>query len=114
MNEQSKAQIDVVYDEDKKLSMDVFSPHPYVEATVIFIYGGFWTDYEKSIFSYLAMGPVLNNMRVIIPTLPKCPEATIPEINKSFLKCLKVVCRRLLVTYYLLANKVAPILLDAV
>ena len=94
MNEQSKAQIDVVYDEDKKLSMDVFSPGPYVEATVIFIYGGFWTDYEKSIFSYLAMGPVLNNMRVIIPTLPKCPEATIPDINKSFLKCLKVVCRR--------------------
>ena len=94
MNEQSKAQIDVIYDEDKKLSMDVFSPGPYVEATVIFIYGGFWTDYEKSIFSYLAMGPVLNNMRVIIPTLPKCPEATIPDINKSFLKCLKVVCRR--------------------
>ena len=27
----------------------------------------------------------MNNMRVIIPTLPKCPDATIPEINKSFI-----------------------------
>ena len=94
MSEQSKAQIDVVYDEETDLSMDVFSPGPYVEATVIFLYGGFWTDYEKSVFSYLAMGPVLNNMRVIIPNLPKCPEATIPEINKFFHKCLRLVCRR--------------------
>ena len=94
MSDQSKSQIDVVYDEETNLSMDVFSPGPYVEATVIFLYGGFWTDYEKSIFSYLAMGPVLNNMRVIIPTLPKCPDATIPEINKSFYRCLRLVCRR--------------------
>ena len=94
MSDQSKSQIDVVYDEETNLSMDVFSPGPYVEATVVFLYGGFWTDYEKSIFSYLAMGPVLNNMRVIIPTLPKCPDVTIPEINKSFHRCLRVVCRR--------------------
>ena len=94
MSEQSKAQIDVVYDEDTNLLMDVFSPGPYVEATVVFVHGGFWTDYEKSVFSYLAMGPVLNNMRVIIPALPKCPDVNIPEINKSFLKCLRVVCRR--------------------
>jgi len=94
MGEQSKAQIDAVYDEESNLLMDVFSPGPYVEATVIFLYGGFWTDYEKSIFSYLAMGPVLNNMRVIIPTLPKCPDATIPEINKAFVKFLQLVCRR--------------------
>ena len=78
MSDQSKSQIDVIYDEETNLSMDVFSPGPYVEATVIFLYGGFWTDYEKSIFSYLAMGPVLNNMRVVIPTLPNCPYATIP------------------------------------
>jgi len=94
MGEQSKAQIDVAYDEETNLLMDVFSPGPYVEATVIFLYGGFWADYEKSLFSYLAMGPVLNNMRVIIPTLPKCPDATIPEINKAFVKFLKLVCRR--------------------
>jgi acetyl esterase/lipase len=94
MNEQSKAQIDVVYDDQADLVMDIFSPGPYVEATVIFLYGGFWSDYEKSVFSYLAMGPVLNNMRVIIPTLPKCPEVTIPEINNSFQKCLRSVCRR--------------------
>ena len=62
MGEQSKSQIDVVYDEDENLSMDIFSPGPYVEATVVFLHGGFWTDYEKSIFSYLAMGPVLNKL----------------------------------------------------
>ena len=40
------------------------------------------------------MGTVLHNMLVIIPTLPKCPDATIPEINKAFVKFLKLVCRR--------------------
>ena len=47
MDEQSKAQIDMVYDEDANLSMDVFSPCSYVEATVVFVHGGFWSDYEK-------------------------------------------------------------------
>ena len=56
MDEQSKAQIDMVYDILKSV-MDVFSPGPYVEATVVFVHGGFWSDYEKSIFSYLAMAP---------------------------------------------------------
>ena len=38
MSDQSKSQIDVVYDEETNLSMDVFSPGPYVEATVIFLH----------------------------------------------------------------------------
>ena len=42
MSDQSKSQIDVIYDEETNLSMDVFSPGPYVEATVIFLYGGLY------------------------------------------------------------------------
>ena len=94
MSEQSRAQIDVVYDEESNLLMDVFSPGPYVEATVVFVHGGFWSEYEKSMFSYLGMGSVLNNMRFIIPELPKCPDVSIPEINKTFYKCLQIICRR--------------------
>jgi predicted alpha/beta hydrolase family esterase len=40
------------------------------------------------------MGSVLNDIRVVIPNLPKCPDFTIPEIGLEVVKCLKTVSRR--------------------
>ena len=94
MLEQSKAEIDFEYSDNKDCKMDIFNPGPYAKASMIFLHGGFWTDYNKSYFSHLAMGPVLNDIRVVIPDLPKCPDFTIPEIGNEFVKCLKTVSRR--------------------
>ncbi len=94
MLEQSKAEIDFEYSHNKNCKMDIFNPGPYAKASMIFLHGGFWTDYNKSYFSHLAMGPVLNDIRVVIPDLPKCPDFTIPEIGNEFVKCLKTVSRR--------------------
>ena len=59
MLEQSKAEIDFEYSDNEDCKMDIFNPGPYAKANMIFLHGGFWTDYKKSYFSHLAMGPVL-------------------------------------------------------
>ena len=91
---QSKAEIDFSFSDNKDYKMDIFTPGPYAKASLVFLHGGFWTDYNKSYFSHLAMGPVLNDIRVVIPDLPKCPDFTIPEIGLEVVKCLKTVSRR--------------------
>ena len=94
MLDQSKAEIDFAYSNKEDCKMDIFTPGPYAKANMVFLHGGFWTDYNKSYFSHLAMGSVLNDIRVVIPDLPKCPDFTIPEIGNEFVKCLKTVSRR--------------------
>ena len=94
MLDQSKAEIDFMYSDYEDCTMDIFTPGPYTKASMIFLHGGFWTDYDKSYFSHLAMGSVLNDIRVVIPNLPKCPNFTIPEIGNEFVKCVKTVSRR--------------------
>ena len=94
MLDQSKAEIDFQYSGHDGCTMDIFTPGPYAKASMIYLHGGFWTDYSKSYFSHLAMGPVLNDIRVIVPDLLKCPDFTIPEIGNEFVKCVKTVSRR--------------------
>ena len=94
MLEQSKAELDFSYSENEVCKMDIFTPGPYAKASMIFVHRGFWTDYNKSYFSHLAMGSVLNDVRVIIPDFPKCPEVTIPEIGAELVQCVKSVSRR--------------------
>jgi len=40
------------------------------------------------------MGPVLNDIRVVVPNFPKCPDVSIPEIGEEVKKCIKTVARR--------------------
>ena len=57
----------------------MFSPGPYVEATVVFVRGGF--------------GQIMKSPHFLIwlCIAEGRPDVTIPEINKSFIKCLRVV-----------------------
>ena len=52
---QSKAEIDFSFSDNKDYKMDIFTPGPYAKASLVFLHGGFWTDYNKSYFSHLAM-----------------------------------------------------------
>ena len=81
MLDQSKAEIDFSFSENEDCKMDIFTPGPYAKASIVFLHGGFWTDYNKSYFSHLAMGPVLNDLRVVIPNLPKCQILRSPKLD---------------------------------
>ena len=48
MLDQSKAEIDFMYSDNEDCKMDIFTPGPYTKASMIFLHGGFWTDYDKS------------------------------------------------------------------
>ena len=48
----SKAQLDMPYGDKSSMRMDIFSPGAYVEANLLFVHGGFWTGYDKSVFSH--------------------------------------------------------------
>lgn len=94
MLDQSKAELDFSYSDGEFGKMDIFTPGPYAKATMVFVHGGFWTEYDKAHFSHLSMGPLLNDIRVVLPNFSKCPDVSIPEIGEELKKCLKTIMRR--------------------
>jgi arylformamidase len=47
---------------------------------VVFIHGGYWLNFDKSVFSHVARGPNAHGLDVAVPSYTLCPEATIPAI----------------------------------
>ena len=90
----SKAQLDMPYGDKSSMRMDIFSPGAYVEANLLFVHGGFWTGYDKSVFSHLGMGPILNNVRCIFPNLPKPPDVSLPEMRVALSECIANIARK--------------------
>ena len=90
----SKAQLDMPYGDKSSMRMDIFSPGAYVEANLLFVHGGFWTGYDKSVFSHLGMGPILNNVRCIFPNLPKPPDVSLSEMRVALSECIANIARK--------------------
>ena len=69
---------------------------------VVFIHGGYWLNFDKSVFSHVARGPNAHGLDVAVPSYTLCPEASIPAIIDEMRQfCLylgKTYQRRLVVT----------------
>jgi arylformamidase len=47
---------------------------------VVFIHGGYWLNFDKSVFSHVSRGPNTHGLDVAVPSYTLCPEITIPGI----------------------------------
>jgi arylformamidase len=69
---------------------------------VVFIHGGYWLNFDKSVFSHIARGPNAHGLDVAVPSYTLCPEVTVPaiidEIRQLCLFLGQAYGRRLLLT----------------
>ena len=54
---------------------------------VVFIHGGYWKTFDKSVFSHMAAGANAHGLAVVIPSYSLCPEVTIPDIVAELRQC---------------------------
>lgn len=66
--EAQRAYLDVPYGEKPRNIYDLFMPEGEAKGLVIFIHGGFWTETDKSYWSYLANGSVEHGYAVAMPS----------------------------------------------
>ena len=91
MSADNKVKLNVKYGSSDRSMMDIFTPGPYVRATLIFLHGGYWLNSDKSLWSHLARGSLESGVRVIIPNYTLCPDASIPEITQQIKMCVEAV-----------------------
>ena len=54
---------------------------------VVFIHGGYWHSFDKSVFSHMAKGVVAQGLSVAVPSYTLCPEAGLPGIVDELRQC---------------------------
>jgi acetyl esterase/lipase len=65
-----------------------FRPKPEAQGPiVVFIHGGYWRSFDKSVFSHMARGRQRPWLHVAVPSYTLCPEATIADIIDELRQC---------------------------
>ena len=82
------AELDVAYGARPRNVFDFFLPARDAGGPlVVFIHGGYWRSFDKSVFSHMAAGANAHGLPVAVPSYTLCPEVTIPGIIDELRQC---------------------------
>lgn len=74
------AKLDTPYGDGARNRLDLFLPEAKPKGLVVFIHGGFWKAFDRSVWSHLAAGPVDSGYAVAMPSYTLCPDIRIAGI----------------------------------
>jgi acetyl esterase/lipase len=78
-----RADLDVAYGASARERYDLFRPERPARGTLVFVHGGFWRAFDKSVWSHLAAGALGRGWAAAMPSYTLCPEARIADITRQ-------------------------------
>lgn len=78
-----RARLDRVYGQAPRNRYDLFLPDTAPIGLVVFVHGGYWKAFDKSLWSHLAEGALQRGHAVAMPSYTLCPDATIGAITRE-------------------------------
>ncbi|MEM0949874.1 MAG: alpha/beta hydrolase [Pseudomonadota bacterium] len=79
----NRAQLDLAYGPDPRERLDLFFPVGTPKGVSVFVHGGYWRLFDRSIWSHFASGCVARGWAVAVPSYPLAPQARIAAITQS-------------------------------
>ncbi|TDH38364.1 alpha/beta hydrolase [Pseudohoeflea suaedae] len=80
---EGRMKADVTYGDGERNKLDLFLPEDEPQGLAIFIHGGYWRSFDKSLWSHLAEGALANGFAVAMPSYTLCPQTTISGITRE-------------------------------
>ncbi|MEX2520302.1 MAG: alpha/beta hydrolase [Paracoccaceae bacterium] len=77
----ARAELDIAYGPAPRQRLDLFRPGGAERGLVVFIHGGYWRAFDKSLWSWLVAGPLARGWAVATPSYTLAPEARIAAIT---------------------------------
>ena len=81
--EQGLADLDQPYGESARQRFDLFHPGGTAKGLMIFVHGGYWLRFDKSVWSHLAAGALSQGWAVAMPSYDLCPQVRIADITRQ-------------------------------
>lgn len=81
LENEGRARTGIAYGDAPRQQLDLFLPNGRSAGTVIFIHGGYWHKFDRSMWSHLANGPLARGWAVAMPSYTLAPEASVAAIT---------------------------------
>lgn len=75
-----RARLDLAYGQGARQLVDLFLPEGETRGLAVFVHGGYWKAFDKSVWSHLAAGPLAHGYAVALPSYTLCPDTRIGDI----------------------------------
>ena len=83
-------QIGLAYGPGPREVFDVFTPaNP--KGTVIFVHGGYWRAFDRSLWSHLAAGVMARGWAMALPSYDLCPTVRIGDITRQIARAVDAI-----------------------
>lgn len=89
-----RAELDLAYGEGARNRYDLFRPEGESKGLVVFVHGGYWRAFDKSLWSHYAAGPVAAGWTVAMPGYTLAPEASISRITREIAAAVTAAAQR--------------------
>ena len=91
----ARAELDLPYGPGDRQRLDLFLPESPPRGVVVFVHGGYWHLFAKSLWSHLAAGPLARGYAVALPGYTLAPTARLAQITREIAQACRVVASRL-------------------
>ncbi|PPD13984.1 MAG: alpha/beta hydrolase [Methylobacterium sp.] len=89
-----RAELDLPYGDGPRNRFDLFRPVDQPKGLLVFVHGGWWIAFDKSVWSHLAEGAVEAGWAVAMPSYTLAPEARIGEITREIGHAIAAAAQR--------------------
>ena len=86
--EQGLADLDLAYGDSPRHRFDLFHPGAEPKGLMVFVHGGYWLRFDKSVWSHLAAGALSHGWAVAMPSYDLCPQVRIADITRQVAKAV--------------------------
>ncbi len=83
LKQAGRARADLSYGPGDRHAVDLFLPEGAPKGLVVFVHGGYWKAFDKSVWSHLAAGALAHGFAVAMPSYTLCPDARIGDIARE-------------------------------
>jgi acetyl esterase/lipase len=85
----NRARLDVPHGDHPRDRHDLLLPEGAPRGLIVFIHGGYWMRFDRSLWSHLAAGPLAHGFAVAMPSYPLCPEVRISAIAEHVARAVE-------------------------
>ncbi|TMM52762.1 alpha/beta hydrolase [Sulfitobacter sabulilitoris] len=90
----ARAELGVSYGPSDRQAYDFFHPQGVARGTLIFVHGGYWKAFDRSVWSHLAAGAIDKGWAVAMPSYDLCPDVRISEITRQIAAAVTAIAER--------------------
>ncbi len=88
---QNRAYLGLRYGKSGRQKYDLFHAKGKAKGLCIFVHGGYWLKFDRSLWSHFATGPLAQGWNVAIPSYDLCPTVKISDITRQIARSVEAV-----------------------